>query len=565
MIRYIILIFILVGFFISVKSQTVYPVNYFSSPLQEGMRVGGSFGELRPNHFHSGVDIKTERIGLRLYAPADGYISRIRVSPFGYGNALYINHPNGYKTVYGHLNAYTKTVADYIKTKQYEKQEFSVNLYPLPDEFPVKKGDLIGYTGNTGRSSGPHLHYEVRKIEGDVPVNPLLFYPIADTFVPEIFTLGVYGIPGKGVVNGLQKKLINVIKSVPDYSIKESLTAYGQIYTGIEVYDYLRSGAGKASVYKLELYVNSKLIYATVMDAFSFFESGYINTFIDYESRINLNKRIQRTYVTPNNKLDIYTALENSGIVTINDGQVYTFNYVATDFNNNKTELKFKITGKKQIIPANKPGDIKLQWNTDNYFSTSDVQLQVYRMTLFEDTSINYSKTPCKLSKYSDLHTFTGEYIPFFSKAQLDISPKNIPENLVTKAVIARLLKNGTYESVGGDYKNNFISGKISSFGSYFVALDTVAPVMEWTNVSNKLNVRSLAKIQFRIRDNLSGIGSYNAYINNKWILLEYDGKSDMFTYTIEKEHFKKENILKLLVSDTKDNILTYTTILYWF
>ena len=161
-------------FFISVSmAQNSYPQDYFQSPLEIPLILSGTFAELRSNHFHSGLDIKTQQqSGLKVMAAASGFVSRIKVSHFGYGKALYITHPNGYTTVYAHLQNFNPEIDAYIKHRQYKNESYEIELFPKAGELLVNNGDIVAYSGNTGGSGGPHLHFEIRNKQ-EHPMNPM--------------------------------------------------------------------------------------------------------------------------------------------------------------------------------------------------------------------------------------------------------------------------------------------------------------------------------------------------------------------------------------------------------
>src|ERR1043165_6921117 len=284
-------------------AQENYPKNDFRSPVDTAISLAGNFGEIRPNHFHAGFDIRTNgREGMPVYAVADGYVSRIKISAYGYGKALYISHPNGYTTVYGHLRELDSDIGLFLKKLQYAKQAFEVDTLLSPGVLPVKKGELIALSGNTGGSQEPHLHFEVRDSKTEMPINPYLFgYRIADTVKPRITQLAVYPMDGQSTVNGkhLSKKIAPVYKKGKYTFLKgDTITVSGNIGFGIECYDTENRAASRNAVYSIELQSGGKRVFYYEMKQFSFENSRYVNAHIDYASKQKHDTKIKKCFLS---------------------------------------------------------------------------------------------------------------------------------------------------------------------------------------------------------------------------------------------------------------------------
>ena len=268
------------------NSQMAYPKDYFRKPLDIPLILSGTFGELRSNHFHSGLDIKTQkRTGLKILASAEGYVSRIKISHWGYGKALYITHPNGYTTVYGHLKKFSPEIEEYVKKRQYEKESFVIQLFPKSDELKVEKGELIAFSGNSGSSGGPHLHYEIRDANAK-PINPMYFgIDIADTKKPEVRAGVVYSFGDTSHVNQSNSIKNLVLKKQTDGSLlANKITAYGTIGFGINAIDRQDGALNHNGIFDLEMKVNGTTVYHHSVNTFSFSESRYINSLVDFWS-----------------------------------------------------------------------------------------------------------------------------------------------------------------------------------------------------------------------------------------------------------------------------------------
>ncbi len=292
----------------------------FISPLKIPQLLSANFGELRIDHFHSGLDIKTQGVtGKEVVAAADGYIYRISITPGGFGNAIYIRHPSGYSTVYGHLERFTAKIEEYVKTQQYEKKSFQITLFPARDEFPVKQGELIAYSGNSGASGGPHLHFEIRKSDSERPVNPLLFeFDMTDNIKPVIEKLAIYPINHNTLINN--HNAVRKDKCFREQWLilnpgRREITISGLAGFGIKAYDLLNDSPNRCAVYSIELLIDSTSLFKYVMDGFSFDESRYVNSHIDYETYMKENIYIERTFVLPDDKLSAVQRRHKQGII----------------------------------------------------------------------------------------------------------------------------------------------------------------------------------------------------------------------------------------------------------
>ena len=332
-------------------SQEKYPKDYFRSPLDIPIFLSGSFGELRSNHFHAGLDIKTQgKEGLKVFAVADGYVSRIKVQQFGYGKAIYITHPNGFTSVYGHLSKYNGEIDKYVKSVQYKKENYQTgNLFFKEDKFPVKKGEIIAFSGDTGGSGGPHLHFEIRNTKTESIINPLFFgLKVEDTKPPVIQSLKVYTINSASRINQQNKSFQIPIKNIKVGKYKaDRISASGIIGFGISVFDRFNKAPNKNGIYSLEMLVNGKRFYYHNVETFSFSESKYLNLHIDYEHFKKYKRRYQKTHKVTANKLSIYQDLINNGKINIQKGLNYTIEIIAKDFENNSSSIIIPIAGKE--------------------------------------------------------------------------------------------------------------------------------------------------------------------------------------------------------------------------
>ncbi len=553
-------------FIASAFTQKSNITNRFHPPLEIPLRLSGNFGELRSNHFHAGIDIKTQGVtGQKLFAIADGYVSRIRVAANGYGKAIYIHHPEKEVTsVYGHLKAFNDQIASYIKDRQYKNQSFEIQLFPEKNQFPVKQGELIGYSGNSGSSDGPHLHFEIRKITNQHPINPLHYkFDIADNIAPEIFNLAVYPRNKNSIINGKNEKLIlNAVSSENDqYKVAEEnkLKLHGPVGFGIRTFDFLNGTPNWCGIYSLKLYIDSTLIYKHTMDEFSFSETRYINSFIDYESKIRNNSTLQKSFVQPHNNLSIYEFLRNDGYYNFDTDATHQVQYEVTDVYGNTSILNFEVQGTDGSNANHQHQDKEqayekvMPYNKENQFNREGVKLHIPKNAFYDTVYFEYDKQKMKGENFhSHLHQIHNKYTAVHKNYTLSIKTGKLPAGLEDKAFIA-YLEEDEYVYAGSEKVNGFISAQVRKLGAYIIMVDNDKPTITPFRSNNK-------KISYKIKDELSGIKHYNGFIDGEWALFEYDPKNDLLTYKIDKSRLSnaKTHKVELYISDEMDNIATF-------
>jgi len=548
--------------------------NTFIMPITNVVGVTGSFGEIRSDHFHSGIDIRTEnRIGKEVRATNDGYISRIKVSPVGYGKSIFIDHPNGLTTGYGHLDKYADQIDRYIKRIQYQQKSFDVDVFPKPGELPVKKGDLIAYSGNSGGSSGPHLHYEVRTTIDQQIINPIPhFLDVVDSISPIIRSLNIYRLDSSSYANGYSRKIdILTYGAKGLYITNKRINAYGKIGIGVDVIDRLNYMSTQCGFKSITLKVNGKTYYNLTLDKFAFAETRYVNSIIDYATRITAGKEIVKLYADPANHFSGLHNLYDRGIITIIPDSLYRIEVLVNDASSNTSKLSFSIFG---VTPPLKPESfnqtndkyILLSYLLENALANDTFSLQLPKHSLYDNLFFQYSIINQSDYVYSPLIRLHNPQTPLHKKAKLEIKASNLPVKYQSKALLATFDSDHKVVSAGGEWKNGFVNGNISRFGDYFITIDTIAPEIIPIKVRRGSTLTNSPGIQVKIKDNFSGIKKIDGYIDGQWVLFDYDQKNSMIYYAFDKERIVrgKSHVLEIVVSDNKENLSRFQSEFIW-
>ncbi len=531
--------------------------NIFTPPLNIPLFLSGNFGEIRSDHFHSGVDFKTNgQSGYSVFAAAEGYIVRIKVASGGYGKAIYIQHPSGYQTLYGHLSAFRTDIADYVKTQQYKQERFGVNLYFKPNQFKVKQGDFIARSGNTGSSQAPHLHFEIRDSQTHNPINPLLFdFDITDTRPPELYSLYLYSLSGR-------KDLKEPIKVQLHGNNGHYHPVNNRIYPidvlggiGIRAIDFLDESRNKCGIYEFELSLDDTLIFKSKMNEFSFAESLYINSLIDYRKYSIDKTQIIKAFIEPNNALSIYEFVRNQGQIRLSDQEVHKLDIRVRDVNGNISSTSIKVRLNPEAYRDTKHSlpfySAFFSYSEANTFEEENIRLEFPANSFYDNIYFSYNTDSIPPKGYSRIHHLHHSSSPLHKSFTIRIRPDSLPDELKKEAVIARIGKNGQLSSVGGAWQGNELVTKTRSFGSFVIAVDTIPPRIKAENLSNTDISGVGKKITFTILDDFSGIRSFRATLDGKWILFEYDGKTQTLFHKTDPELFPKGKEMELLLKVT--------------
>ncbi len=540
------------------SAQEKYPQDYFQSPLDIPLVLAGTFGELRSNHFHSGIDIKTQRRqGLPVYAIAEGTVTRIKISHWGYGKALYVAHPNGHTSVYAHLQKFSPEIEAYVKKKQYEKKSYEIQLFPKLGELNVEKGGVIAFTGNTGGSSGPHLHFEIRNSISEKPTNPLLYgYEVRDATNPSL--IGLYGYPlsEKAHVNGSQEKIqLNFKKRADGTFLSDNVVALGTIGFGFNGFDRQDLAANKNGVFSVRQSVNGKVYSEYDFENFSFGETRYINTLIDYAHYAKQKQRIQKCFKEKSNFLGIYNTLYNDGKINVQKGISYNVELIIADIKGNETKVVIPVEGTDTSITIPKKlnnTSTFLLANKPNSYDLGIAKAYFPANTFYEDFYID-------LQKGKDTVGVHNKTVGTHRNFTLTFDVSKYPEKERNQLFIARLNDKGKPQYSKTYKRNGVFTTRTRNLGRYTIAKDTVAPKIRSRNFKDGQWLDNYDNLSLHISDDLSGVKTYNATLNGEWVLMEYEPKTNTITYNFDERIADKTQCqLKVTVTDNVGNSSTF-------
>ena len=545
----------------TVFSQNNYPKDYFSSPLEIPTQLSGNFGELRPNHFHAGFDYKTQKKeGLNVRSAAEGYVSRIKISTFGYGKAIYISHPNGYTTVYGHLSSLSPKIDSYLKAEQYKLKSYEVDLYLKPTDILISKSEIIALSGNTGGSDGPHLHFEFRDSKTEEIINPNLFgfdVDIKDTQKPAITNLYVYPIDEYSVVNKSKNPfMINLSLQKDGNYTSEKILAKGLIGFGINTYDLSDLSWDRNGVYKVETFLNGKTIYGYQFDSYAFDQMRYVNALIDYERYKKTGQRVQKLFMKTPFPLSIINKYDENGKIDVSQNTNLTYRIEVSDFNSNKTIITIPIDysndAATDTLKVNK-SKFLIKTDKEYNFEKGNWSFFVPKGTFYDDFYLNFEEKQNSL-------WLDNENIPVhtnFLVSVIDsISTKENKEKMFIGSIEDKKI-NFNYTKL----KDNTFSTYTKNWGKFSLIKDTVAPSIKIAKSIEGKWISDKKSIEFTISDALSGIKSYDGYLNGSWILFEYDYKTKKIVHYFDDGVVAEGvNNLKVVVADNVGNSAIFET-----
>lgn len=506
----------------------------FRSPLAIPLNLSGNFGEFRSNHFHTGLDLKTQgREGLEVFAVTGGCVSRIRVGPYGYGNALYIDHPNGYTSVYAHLSSFNDEIEAYLRKAQYDLESWEVDLYPAEGTLCVDSSAVIAKSGNSGSSGGPHLHFEIRETESEWPVNPLLWdFPVADHRAPLVKGAVIAPLSKDAFVQGSQRDQLFLTRaSSGEVSLLNDrpIEVHGPVGIGIHTVDLLDGNSNVCGVFRIDLYLNDTLVYAQQIDHLDFSTNRQLYAHADYARLKREKLHVHRTFRLPANRLPIYKTIRNNGELLIKEGELAQVRAEVSDVHGNMTTLTFRLKGgargksEEVVWPE---GTRTFRYDRRNFMEFDSCSVYIPEGVLYDDTPFWISRSSGRIGrKQYDLAPYFevgNPYEPVNDTFLVRITPRAVDVDLESKLLVLKYdPAKGRYSARGGQFVNGAVTARVKEFGVYTLGMDTVPPVIRPIRIDR-------SRLEYKVTDDLSGVAEIRAEVDGKWIRMQYDPKRNL-------------------------------------
>ena len=551
-----------------VKSQKI-DTGIFITPMDIPINLAANFGELRTNHFHTGLDIKTGgQEGVPVRSIGNGYVSRIKISPSGYGKCVYITHPNGFTSVYAHLKELKEPLASYVKNLQYGQKNFEVEAFPTKEELPLAEAQVFALSGNSGSSGGPHLHFEIRETKSEKPVNPLLFgYKVADEQAPRIRSFYLYALDDDANIGGRKKLKAPIVGTNGNYKsgTKYPIRAHGRLGLMVDAYDTFDGNYNKCGLYDVKVYTNDTLMYHANFDKLNFFTNRYLNAYTDFDLWCKGKRTVQKCFVEPHNKLENYQSLMNDGVIIPDSKENTNVRVVISDFAGNSSELTFTIepTAPLKVEPKIAgPNEYQVYWNQDFMAKEGACAISIKSENFYNNEWIEFKPHQKYSKNISEVFSVGSSNIPIQKGVTIAISQPGIDPTKKDKVLLAEMKSDGNVNRpYTVKWNGDVASANVRYFGNFGLVMDETAPTVTLLNLPKSKTVNRGKELVFRIKDSLAGIASYNVYLNDTWLLSDYDSKYSRLGTIIDKEKVEPGTYtLKAEVTDAVGNVKLYQT-----
>ncbi|MBT7695375.1 MAG: M23 family metallopeptidase [Cryomorphaceae bacterium] len=529
----------------------------FHTPIDAPFDLSGTFGEFR-SRFHTGIDFKSRGVqGQKIFSIEDGYISRIEVNNYGYGKVIYIDHLNGFTSVYAHLKNFNPELDEYIKSELYKSKRNSIKKFPKTNQLRINKGEVIGYSGNTGRSFGPHLHFEIRDTKSQDAINPLMFnYTYKDDERPIIRGLYIINENNSLVRNSPIRKKVKKIND-STYTV-DDFEYNGKIGIGLDIYDIqYKNLYNQNGVYKVELFIDSILKYSYKMDKIKFSENHYKKIMYDYLSLAQKNKKVLKIYTPRNSDLSFLKNNKFNGIINSDSIRDNSLLVKVSDWNGNSSSIKFNLKANDSISRRSSYNGIEILTNQNYTLNKNSSIIEIGKNTFYDDLLMN-------ISYQSDTLNLGKEKDPFRSSIRIKL-PHKISDTLELRQSFVGKIINGKISYISSKKNKSYIYANTSSLGEYIISKDTLKPDIKPINFKNNSNIKVKNTLKLRLKDDLSGIKNYSSYFNGNWALFEYEPKSNMIFHNLSDGIIKDgENKLIIKYEDGVGNKGVYQTKVYY-